>query len=122
MPRIPKKLIGAASDLVEKAAELAGRLVREEDDTTTPPPSERQPSPAPDAVGAPKPGAPGAPKSATAGKPKAKAKAKPAGRAAKGRATVEPPQAANAAAATPTQGPVATGKAKPKPLGARRKP
>ena len=69
MPSLPKKLIDTAADLARKAADVAGRLRRDEDDTAVPPP---EGSPSPDAVGAPKPGAPAAPKSATARKPKAK--------------------------------------------------
>src|SRR4051812_16249308 len=113
MPSLPKKLIDSAADLGRKAvgagAELAGRLRREESDTTVPPPGT---SPSPDAVGAPKPGAPAAPKSATTRrKPKAKAaaKVKPSGRGATAKAGPrgakrEPAQAANGAAATPTEG------------------
>src|SRR5690349_1921306 len=117
MPSLRKRLLDSAADiateLARRATELAGRFTSDESDTTTPPPSAK-----PEQLGAPKPGAPAAPKSGTARtrKPKAKAKAKPSGRGARAKAgpTVEPRETANAAAATPTEGPVATGKAKTK--------
>ena len=109
MPSLPKKLIDTATDLGRKAAsELAGRIRRDDEE-----PAPSQASPSPEGVGAPKPGAPGAPKSATAKrKPKARvAKVKPSGRGARAKAGPrEPTTTANAAAATPTEAAVPTGK------------
>ena len=36
MPSLPKKLIDTAAGLAGKAADLAGRVLRDEDDTTVP--------------------------------------------------------------------------------------
>ncbi len=119
MPSLPKKLIDTAAGLAGKAADLAGRVLRDEDDTTVPAAAKPETSPAPDAVGAPKPGAPAAPKSATArtSKPKAKAKPQPSGRGAVAKAgpNAEPLGTANAAAATATEGAVPTGEPKRTP-------
>src|SRR3954447_11127059 len=114
MPSLPKKLIDTATDIGRKAVETAGRLVRSEDDES--------PSTSPETVGAPKPGTPAAPKSGTARKPRAVTpKAKPSGRGATARSGPEPVETANAAAATPTEGPVPTGRTKKRPAASARK-
>ena len=101
MPSIPKKLIDTAADLARKAADVAGRLRRDEDDTEVPP-RRLKPARRPTPSARRSPARPPAPKSATARKPKAKAqakaKAKPSGRGATakaGPAVKSPPVAAS---------------------------